>query len=102
MIIKDSRLASNTDYHIKPLDLISICGTTVYMVVPVDIDGDSSRINMIDMETGLVYDHDPFNHPFHLHNHLMKHYDEYQLVKHKNVEMHLTGPVQNIKKGGRW
>lgn len=107
MIIKDSRLASNSDYHIKPLDLIGIKGEgdaagDIYIVVPANTCNISDRINMVSMSDGTMYEHEPFNHPIHLHNHLMKHYGEYELVKHKNVEMHLTGPVQQIKKGGRW
>lgn len=105
MIIKDSRLATNSDYHIKPLDLIGIIGEgdtagEIFIVVPANMYNE--QINMISMADGSMYDHETFNHPIHLHNHLMKHYGEYELVKNKNVEMHLTGPVQHIKKGGRW
>jgi hypothetical protein len=103
MLIKDSRLANNSDYHIKPLDLISIHldlnNPPVFIVIPMPLH---DTIQMVNMSTGEMYEHDVFNHPIHLHNHLMKHYGEYELVKSKNVEMHLTGPVQHIKKGGRW
>lgn len=104
MIIKDSRLATNSDYHIRPLDLIRIIETDdlagdTYMVIP---GGHGDQVHMLSMSDGFTYDHDVFNHPIHLHNHLMKHYGEYELVKNKNIEINLTGPVQHIKKGGRW
>jgi hypothetical protein len=46
-----------------------------------------------------MYDHETFNHPIHLHNHLLKHYGEYELVKSKDLEINLIGPMRKIKKG---
>jgi hypothetical protein len=103
MLIKDSRLSTNEDYHIKPLDLIRIhldlSTPCDYMVVPGDI---ADQVHLLSMSDGFLYDHEVFNHPIHLHNHLLKHYGEYHLVKSKHLELNLKGPVQSITKGGRW
>jgi hypothetical protein len=103
MLIKDNRLAINSEYHIKPLDFIRIHiefeSPCTYMVVPGDI---ADQVHMMSMADGFLYDHEVFNHPIHLHNHLMKHYEQYELIKNSDVELNFTGPIRQIKKGGRW
>jgi hypothetical protein len=105
MIIKDQRLANKENWYIKVLDLIVIevsdgfeMRKETYMVMPMPLH---ETIQMVDMETGCMYDHDVFNHPIHLHNHLLKHYGEYELVKSQDLEINLIGPVRTIKKGMR-
>jgi hypothetical protein len=96
MLIKDNRLSVQEDYHIKVLDLIRIGGTDVYMVIPAGMFGEG--VHMISTETGELYDHDTFNHPIHLHNHLFKHYGAYELIKSKDLEINLNGPVRKLEK----
>jgi hypothetical protein len=105
MIIKDQRLACKEDWYIKALDLVVIevsdgfeMRQETYMVVPGNCD---EQVHLLDTETGCLYDHVVFNHPIHLHNHLLKHYGEYELVKSKDLEINLIGPVRTIKKGMR-
>lgn len=104
MLIKDQRLANKEAWYIKCTDLIVIkpCGQDdeaeeTYMVVPVDTFSD--RVQLIDMYHGTVYDHDIFNHPIHLHHHLLKHFGEYDLIKSGDLEINLNGPIRKIKKG---
>ncbi len=96
MLIKDNRLSCKEDYHIKPLDLIRV-DFEAYIVVPANTY--NQEINMINMESGEMYDHETFNHPIHLHNHLLKHFGEYELIKSHELEINLAGPVRTIKKG---
>jgi hypothetical protein len=104
VIIKDQRLACKEDWYIKALDLVVIevsdgfeMRTETYMVVPATMYNEA--IHMINTEDGSMYDHETFNHPIHLHNHLLKHYGEYELVKSKDLEINLIGPMRKIKKG---
>lgn len=102
MIIKDNRLSAKEDWYIKPLDIIripvDICSDEAddsYMVVRVEGD----KVQMVSLLDGFMYDHETFNHPIHLHNHLLKHYGEYELVKNKDLAIEINGPVRTIKKG---
>lgn len=101
MIIKDNRLSCKENWYIKQLDLIRInCDEheDTYIVMG-GIIGD--QIRMFSLNDGEEYDHDIFNHPIHLHNHLLKHYGSYELIKSKDLEINLIGPVREIKKGVR-